>query len=115
MEWLHIHLKTAFLHLSVWLIGQGGWKLRCRPGLDSLQFTGQAEKCHWAEIANLWIFLKQCSFGKSHVVKSHTVSAIFDLIICKAIISQHWSSSMVSLPNKPKNATGSKLSLGLNF
>ena len=34
-EWFHIHLKIAFSHLSVWLIGQGGWKLRRRPGFDS--------------------------------------------------------------------------------
>ena len=37
-EWFHIHVKTAFVHLSVWLIGQGGWKLRRRPRFDSWQF-----------------------------------------------------------------------------
>ena len=60
MEWFQIHVKIAFVHLSVWLIGQGGWKLRHRPGFDSWQFAVQAEKC-WAEIANyanLWKFLK---------------------------------------------------------
>ena len=35
-EWFYIHVKTAFFHLStsIWLIGQGGWKLRSRPRFD---------------------------------------------------------------------------------
>ena len=39
-EWFHIHVKIAFVHPSVWLIGQGGWKL---PWFDSWQFAAQAE------------------------------------------------------------------------
>ena len=42
-EWFHIHTKMAFCHLSVWLIGQGGWKSRRRPGLDFWQFAAQTE------------------------------------------------------------------------
>ena len=46
IEWLltSIHKKTAFVHLSVWLIGQGGWKLCLRPGFYSWQFAAQEEK-----------------------------------------------------------------------
>ena len=54
-EWFHIHAKTAFIHLSVWLIGQGGWKLHSRPRFYSWQFETQAEKCSWA-FANLGFF-----------------------------------------------------------
>ena len=32
-EWFHKHIKIPFFHLSVWLIGEGGWKFRHRPGL----------------------------------------------------------------------------------
>ena len=38
-EQFHIHAKIAFFHLSVWLIGQGGWKLCRRPQFDSWQFA----------------------------------------------------------------------------
>ena len=58
-EWFHIHVKTAFTHLSVWLIGQGGWKLRHRPRFDSWQFETQAEKSRWAgncKFANIGFF-----------------------------------------------------------
>ena len=47
-EWFHINIKTEFIHLSVWLIGQGGWKLHHRPRFYSWQFETQAEKCCWA-------------------------------------------------------------------
>ena len=30
-EWFHIHVKMAFFHLGVWLIGQGGWNLEVSP------------------------------------------------------------------------------------
>ena len=54
----------AAMQWSVWLIGQVGWKLHCRPRFDSWQFKTQAEKCRWAgncKFANLgffktWIF-----------------------------------------------------------
>ena len=49
-EWVYLHEKTAFSHLSVWLIGQGDWKSRRRPGFDSWQSAAQAEMCRWAEI-----------------------------------------------------------------
>ena len=51
-EWFYENVKTAFVHLSVWLIGQGGWKFRSKPRFDSWQFTVQAEKWRWAELAN---------------------------------------------------------------
>ena len=41
-----VHKKIAFSHLSVWLIGQGDWKSRRRPGFDSWQSVAQAEMCH---------------------------------------------------------------------
>ena len=47
-EWFHRYVKIACFHLSVWLIGNGGWKIRRRPGFDSWQFVPQAEKCRWA-------------------------------------------------------------------
>ena len=43
-NWFYIHIKTAFFPLSVWLIGQGGWKLRSGPRFNSWQFADQAEK-----------------------------------------------------------------------
>ena len=43
-----INAKIAFLHLSVWLIGQGGCKLCHRPWLDSWQFAAQVEMERWA-------------------------------------------------------------------
>ena len=46
----------AFFHLSVWLIGQGDWKLHDSPWFNSWQFAAQAEVCRWAEIANSVIF-----------------------------------------------------------
>ena len=51
-EWFHIHVKIAYFHLSVWLIGKGGWKLRSRPGFDPWQLEAQAEMSlwRWAEI-----------------------------------------------------------------
>ena len=61
-EWFHIHVKTAFIHLSVWLIGQGGWKLRRRPGFDSWQFTAQAES-DVGQKSNFCNFLKLESFN----------------------------------------------------
>ena len=45
----NIGVKTAFFHLSVWLIGQGEWKFSRRHGFDSHRFIAYAEKCHWAE------------------------------------------------------------------
>ena len=38
-----MHAKIALFHLSVWLIGQGGWKFCSGPGFDSLHFAAQAE------------------------------------------------------------------------
>ena len=63
-EWSHIHVKMAFFYLSVWLIGQGGWKSCCRPRFHSWQFTAQAQKWHRAldkklqnsEVYNWWFF-----------------------------------------------------------
>ena len=58
-EWFQIHVKIAFFHLSVWLIGQGGLKFRSRPWFDSRQFKVQAEKCRWAgncKFCNFFIF-----------------------------------------------------------
>ena len=55
-EWFHIHVKMAFFHLSVWLIGQGSRKLRRRPWLDSWQFVAQAGKWRWAENRDSAIF-----------------------------------------------------------
>ena len=55
-EWFHVHVKIAFFHLSVWLIGQGGWKFRRRPGFDSWQFAAQAGMRRWTEIPNSVIF-----------------------------------------------------------
>ena len=52
-EWFHVHVKLAFVHLSVWL---SGWKFRRRPWFDSWQFAVQAEMCRWAEIPNSVIF-----------------------------------------------------------
>ena len=43
-------------NFSLWLIGQGGWKLPHRPGFNSWQFPAQAEKCCWA-LAGNWKFL----------------------------------------------------------
>ena len=43
-EWFHIHVKIAFFHLSVWLIGQGGWKFCSRPWFDSWQFASDVEQ-----------------------------------------------------------------------
>ena len=37
------YIKIGFFHLSVWLIGKGGWQSRRRPGFDSWQFATQAE------------------------------------------------------------------------
>ena len=53
-ECFHLHVKIVFIHLSVWLIGQGDWKFHSRPGFDSWQFVAQAEKCRWA---GNWNFL----------------------------------------------------------
>ena len=55
-EWFHIHVKTGF----IWLIGQGGWKLRSRPRLDSWHFHIQTESVIGQKIANLqiWDFFK---------------------------------------------------------
>ena len=49
-----VHVKIAFFHLSVWLIGQsqGDWKTLVR----FLAFAAQAEMCRWAEIPNSVIF-----------------------------------------------------------
>ena len=44
----NVHVKIAFVHLSVWLIGQGGRKFSSRLWLDSWQFTAQAKMCLWA-------------------------------------------------------------------
>ena len=58
-----VHVRIAFFLLSVWLIGQGGWKLHCRPGFDSWQFTVQAGKWHWAgncKFCNCFIDCEQC-------------------------------------------------------
>ena len=55
-EWFHVHVEIDVFHLSVWLIGQGDWKFRHRPGFDSWQFAAQAEMCRWAEIANSVFF-----------------------------------------------------------
>ena len=62
-----IHVKTAFIHLSVWLIGESGKKLRCRPRFNSWQFESQAElrkNVVGQEIANvqIWDFLKNLKF-----------------------------------------------------
>ena len=48
--------EKAFFHLSVWLIGQGGWKFSSRPVLASRQFAAQAEKWCWAGNCKLEIF-----------------------------------------------------------
>ena len=48
--------EKAFFHLSVWLIGQGGWKFSSRPVLDSWQFAAQAEKWCWAGNCKFLIF-----------------------------------------------------------
>ena len=59
-EWFHIHVKMAFFHLSVWLIGQGGWKFHSRPGFDSwLQGSSQLRQKSVVgqEIANSAVFL----------------------------------------------------------
>ena len=39
-----IHKKMAFFHPSVWLAGQGGWKLCRRRCFNFWQFVAQAEK-----------------------------------------------------------------------
>ena len=87
--WFHIHIKMAFLHMSVWLTGQSGCKLCRRPEFDSWHFAAQAEKWLWAgtyKFLNFkaWLFnplLKRTvwnrqncysnsfwRFGKSHAV-----------------------------------------------
>ena len=53
-EWFHIHIKLVFFHLSVWLIGQDGWKFCSRPGFDSWQFAAQIEK--WAGNCKILLF-----------------------------------------------------------
>ena len=58
-KWFHIYVKIAFFHLSVWLIGQGGWKFCSRPWFYSWQFAAQAEKCRWAgncQFCNFFVF-----------------------------------------------------------
>ena len=67
-EWFHIHVKTAFVHLSVWLIGQGGRKFHRRRWLDSWQFTAQAKMCRWegnCKFCNFFYFLKTWNFNPS--------------------------------------------------
>ena len=59
-EWVHRHVKIAFFHLSVWLIGQGGWKSCCRPEFHSWQIAVQAEKCCWAGNWKFLNFLNCC-------------------------------------------------------
>ena len=56
-EWFHIHTKIAFFHLSVWLIGQGGWtgKFCLRSGFDSWH-TAQAKKWPWAGNCKILLF-----------------------------------------------------------
>ena len=44
-----------FIYLSVWLIGQGGWKLRRRHRFNSWQFETQTKSVVGQEIANLQI------------------------------------------------------------
>ena len=54
-----IYIKMAFFHLSVWLIDQGGWKLRCRLGFHSWQFAAEAEIVEQKlQFLQIWIFLK---------------------------------------------------------
>ena len=64
-EWFHIHVKTAVIHLSVWLIGQGGWKLRVDPGLIPGSSKLRQKSVVGQEIANLriWNFLKLENFN----------------------------------------------------
>ena len=67
-EWFHIHVKMAFFHLSVWLIGQGGWKFSHSHWFDSLQFEAQTEKCSSAgncKFCNFFIFFKKMNFNPS--------------------------------------------------
>ena len=52
-EWFQIHIKIAFFHLRVWLIGHGGQKVCSRPNFDSCQFAlhnfaAQADNWRWA-------------------------------------------------------------------
>ena len=47
----------AFFHLSVWLIGQGGWKFSC-GWFYSLQFTAQAEKWCWVGNSDFYYSFK---------------------------------------------------------
>ena len=47
-KWFYIHVKTVIFHLSVWIIGQSGWKFCSRCCFDSRQFEGQAESRRWA-------------------------------------------------------------------
>ena len=49
-------MKIAFFHLSVWLIGQGGWQLCSRPGFESWQYAAQTEKWRSGWAGN-WTFL----------------------------------------------------------
>ena len=52
-EWFHLHVKIAFFHLSVWLIGQGGWKSHCRPGFNSWQFRHKYDVGQKLQILNI--------------------------------------------------------------
>ena len=48
--------KDSIFHLSVWLIGQGGWKFCRRAGFDSWQYASQAEKWRWAGSWKILLF-----------------------------------------------------------
>ena len=63
-KWFHIGIKIAFFHLSVCLIGQGGWKFCCRPWFYSwqtVQFTGRkvvlGSKLQNSVVCNWYFFL----------------------------------------------------------
>ena len=54
------NVKMAFFHLSVWLIGQGGWKICSRPWFDSWHFAVQADKFRLAgncKFCNFQVFI----------------------------------------------------------
>ena len=63
-EWFHIHVKIAFIHLSVWLIGEGGKKFRRRRGFDSS--LGRKVSLGWKlQILQFFYFLKTWNFNPS--------------------------------------------------
>ena len=67
-KWFQNYIKIAFFHLSVWLIGQGGWKFCHRPGLGFWQFAVQAEKRCWAENCKILLFITDRFFKRLHVL-----------------------------------------------